>query len=330
MPIEMDNVVISVVIPTFNCGQVLPHTLRALGQQSLPTDFFEIIVVDDGSTDDTLNLVRSLDLPLRWSFFSQKNQGAAVARNRGATMSHGDLLVFIDSDVIPDRQLLQNHLYAHHRHFNTLVVGRTRASAVPEKQSVFYQVMGEIVFAFDLGDEECYIPFKDLISRNLSMSKSVFMELGGFDEQYLRSGFEDTEFALRAVKAGYKLLYSSTASGEHRHFGDLEQVGQHMYDYQISAAMLFSQHPKARGQIPHLRDKEPIAWGKDSPRLVIRKIMRWVFSLPPVFWSMRKAVNIFERMHLPEGLMRILYWQVLGTYLYRGYRVGRKRYGLDN
>lgn len=324
-----DDIVISVVVPTFNSAQTLPHLLLGLRRQKFPARRFEVIVVDDGSTDDTLSLMESLNLLVRHSFFSQQNQGAAVTRNQGARMSQGDILVFLDSDVIPDRQLLQEHLCIHQQHSGTLVVGRTRAP-VSEKKDVFHQVMGDKIFAFDLGDEECDIPFQDLVSRNLSMPKSVFMELGGFNERYPRSGFEDTEFALRAVEAGYKLLYSPTASGEHRHFGSIEQVGRHMYSYQISAAMLFSQHPEARGQIPHLLDKEPINLREDSPQLIARKCMRWTFSLAPVFWLLHRVVDVFESVRLPDDLMRILYWQVLGTYLYRGYREGRKRYGLDN
>lgn len=319
---------ISVVIPCFNNGHILPVTLTHLIDQSLSSDCFEVLIVDDGSTDDTPQIIGQLKLPPSFRYFRRQNEGAAAARNFGAFQAQGRFILFLDSDVVSDSSLLETHLDVHRRYPNTLVVGRTRSIPL-DHQGIFYRTMGDSVFAFDLGETEHPLPFQDVVSRNFSMPRAVFLELNGFDERYPGSGFEDTEFALRATKAGYGLLYSPAASGEHQHPGSLERVGQHMYNYQISAAMLFSQYPEARGQIPHLRDKEPIIWGEDNPTLIMRKVWRWVLALPPIYWLLRHIVTLIEKVYPSPKLLEVLYWQVLGVYLYRGYKEGRRRYGLD-
>lgn len=319
---------VSVVIPSYNNASALPETLLALKEQTVPLEQFEVIIIDDGSTDATEQIVTDLALPESFRYIRQCNRGAAVARNHGASLAAGDLLVFLDSDVVPDAHLLQAHLDVHQRHANALCVGRTRSMA-PENRSRFYKVMGQRLFAFDLGEEERFLSFQDLVSRNLSMPRSAFLALGGFNEGFPNSGFEDTEFAFRAVQAGYELWYSPTASGVHKHVGSLEDVGRHMYQYQISAALLFSLHPQARGKFPHLIDKEPVAWGEDDARLIARKTIRWVSAHPPVRSLWHMGARICEQLCPCDAILRKLYWQVLGTYLFLGYRKGRRRYQLD-
>lgn len=325
----MTSFCISVIVPCFNNGHILATMLMCFMEQAKVNDCFEMLIIDDASTDDTKQSVEGLQLPPSFRYFKcQKNKGAAAARNFGAFQAQGDYLLFIDSDVVPDATLVATHLETQRRCAGALVVGRT-CSMPPDNCDIFYQIMGRSVFAFDLGPEECPLPFQDFVSRNFSIPREIFLQLNGFDERYPNSGFEDTEFAFRAVKAGYKLLYSPTATGEHQHTGTLDQVGRRMYQYQISAAMFFSQHPDARGHVPHLIDKEPIAWNKDNLALIARKLSRRVMALSPTFWLLRHLATLTELIYPSPNLLRVLYWQVLGVYLYLGYKEGRNRYGLD-
>lgn len=321
----LPNADLSVVIPTYNGASMLPVTLHALEFQSLASDRFEVIIVDDGSSDNTESVFADLALPRSFRYVRQQNKGAAAARNRGASLANGGVLLFLDSDVIADANLAQEHLEYQNAHDRTLVVGCTRAWLGYEGD-VFYRVMGEELFAFDLGDQETSIGFQEVVSRNLSLRRDHFFDVGIFDESFPRSGFEDTEFALRAASRGYRMVYNPKAAGDHRHMGNLTRVGEHMYNYQISAALLISRHPELRGRIRHLRDKEPVRLSHDDPVLLGRKAIRRIFSLAPCQWLLHQTIATLEKRYPEPSLLRKLYWQVLGDYLYRGFREGLRQY----
>jgi GT2 family glycosyltransferase len=316
----------SVVIPCYNNAAILAKSLPALARQTLPQDRFEVIVVDDGSTDDTEEVVAAAGSPESFRYIRQSNQGAAAARNRGGSQATGDILVFLDSDVVPDERLLLEHLESHRLHRQALVVGRTRALPA-DGSDRFYEVMGDELFALDEGDEEKILTFQEMLTRNLSLRRETFLELGGFDEDFPRSGYEDVEFAYRASHLGYRVIYNPKASGDHCHTGTLAEVGQHMYNYQLSAVLLMTKHPEIKGQIRHLRDKEPIQWRRDGFGLIVRKLARQALSLPPSIWFIERTTSALERWYPSPSLLQFMYWQMLGSYLFSGFREGLRRYG---
>ena len=318
----------SVVIPCYNRASVLAMNLLALRRQTLPPDQFEVIVIDDGSTDDTEDVVTAMELPMSFRYIRQSNKGAAAARNRGGSQATGDVLVFLDSDVVPDETLLQEHLESHRRYQQALVVGRTRALQA-DGSDLFYEVLGNDLFALDEGDEEKLLTFQEVLTRNLSLRRECFLELAGFDEDFPRSGFEDIEFAYRATQQGFNVVYNPEAAGDHHHTGSLAEVGQHLYNYQISAVLLMTKHPEIKGRVRHLRDKEPIQWGRDDLRLVGRKLARQTVSLPASVWIIKRAISALERWYPSRSLLRPMYWQVLGSCVFSGFRDGLRRYGLS-
>lgn len=105
----------SVVIPTYNRAELLGHTLDSLVQQDLPTDRYEVLVVDDGSSDHTAEVVRAYQDRLRVRYFFQEDQGfrVAAARNVGISHAEGDVCVFIDSGVLLHSGGLRAHLDSH-------------------------------------------------------------------------------------------------------------------------------------------------------------------------------------------------------------------------
>lgn len=316
---------ISVVIPCYNNASLLPVTLSALTQQTLPLDQFEVVIIDDGSTDATQDIITALKLPPSFRYIRRGNQGAAAARNYGAFQAGGEILLFLDSDVVPDSTLLHAHLESHGLYKRALVVGRTRT--LPAKESdFFYKLLGDEVFSFDEGDEEKQLTFQQVLTRNLSMRREAFFEISRFDEEFPRSGYEDIEFAYRATQRGFSLIYNPGAAGDHHHTGTLTEVGQHMYNYQISAALFIKKHPEIRGQIRHLQDKEPIHWKQDGLKRVTRKLMRQVVSLPLTVWLMKRTIAALEKWYPSPALLRFIYWQVLGSYLFWGFRQGLKHY----
>ena len=98
---------VSVVIPTFNRQQRLHRVLTGLAQQTIDVEMLEVIVVSDGSTDGTDAYFESRRTPLPVDFVRQANQGPAAARNHGVVRATGDLVLFIDDDVMPDARLVE-------------------------------------------------------------------------------------------------------------------------------------------------------------------------------------------------------------------------------
>src|SRR4051812_16562068 len=98
----MTKVKISAVIPTYDRRELLRRTLRALQGQTLPKEQFEVIVVDDGSSDDSEAVVREFATTLNIKFFWQEDKGfrAGKARNIGTAIAEGDYIVYLDSGVL--------------------------------------------------------------------------------------------------------------------------------------------------------------------------------------------------------------------------------------
>src|SRR5688500_1576779 len=97
---------VSVIVPTYNRKDSVLRTLGSLSRQTLSTDFYEVIVVDDGSVDETAGIATQ-EFPFTLRYLSQENRGATKARNHGAVESRGDVLVFIDDDVTVSPQALE-------------------------------------------------------------------------------------------------------------------------------------------------------------------------------------------------------------------------------
>lgn len=113
---------VSVIIPTYNRKESIRRTLASLSQQTLPVDRFEVIVVDDGSTDGTGTLAHD-SFPFTLCYVPQPNQGEIVARNTGAERSCGDLLVFLDDDIEVHSRYLEALASVHVSHRRAVVLG---------------------------------------------------------------------------------------------------------------------------------------------------------------------------------------------------------------
>lgn len=118
----------SVVIPTYNKKNVLELTLTSLGNQ-MSSEHFEVVVVDDGSTDGTHELFSevSTHLPFRLVYVNQENRGRSAARNAGILKAEGETIIFIDDDQIVPPHFIESHL-RHHQQNRNLVVGGYRSN----------------------------------------------------------------------------------------------------------------------------------------------------------------------------------------------------------
>ena len=242
---------LSVIIPTFDRAPVLARTLAALCEDqrgTLPSR--EVIVVDDGSTDDTPGLLA--DCGARYPelrAFRQPNRKQGAARNHGMRHAQGDLLVFLGDDTIPGADFLAAH-WAAFREAGEAVdyaaIGYTdwhpEISVTP-----FLRWANEdgLQFGFRLIRDPERVPFNFFYTSNLAIHRDLYDRLGGFDESFQEYGWEDIELGYRyQTRGGMRLRYRPQARALHHHRLSVGSFCRRQYRVGYSAELFHRLHPE--------------------------------------------------------------------------------------
>lgn len=202
---------VSIIIPVFNSGKTLREAIEACKNQDYPKDKLEVIVVDDGSTEDIKTLVENLGV----KYIYQENSGPASARNNGWMSSKGEALFFTDADCSPLKDcisVMTKSLYDK----NAAVVAGTY-EIQNGKDIMARCIHSEIMFRHSRMPE--YI--NSFGAYNILIKRSVMEELGGFNEYYLTSSAEDSELAYRVIKKGYRIYFDRRSIVAHFHENSL-------------------------------------------------------------------------------------------------------------
>ncbi|MBN2145986.1 MAG: glycosyltransferase [Anaerolineales bacterium] len=308
----------SIIIPSFNCSAALKQTLRALEEQASLLENFEVIIIDDGSTDDTIAWLKQASFPFLLQFLQQANRGPGAARNRGAEVAQGDLLIFLDADMIPALDFLQAYREGYESHPNAVLVGRILAW--PEAYPTLFDRVVSMEDYRDLGSDLFSLSFYHLVSCNFAIYKTEFDALGGFDESLRMT--EDTDLGYRAWQQGVEMIYCPGAVGYHNHSRTFTQRCAQFYASARWTAALVHKHPQILGLLPVYQEVLPIDWRSDCPGLIMRKLGRRFLALKPVRSLMEWVVMWLERHWPKPTLLRFFYWKILASYRLAGYRVG--------
>ena len=234
------SIKVSVVIPTYNRCDLLAKTLNQFTRQRMPAGEFEIIVADDGSSDDTEAVTKSFSDRLRMKYTFQEDLGfrAGAARNSGARLAAAPVLVFADTGAMVGPDFLRHHLAAHgeggvaSRHailgyaynWNPAMLeplpGLVDALSTLPPEEVVELFKDNHDFLDDRHiyleerdfDLSCYfIPWSLFISLNFSVPAADFWAVGGFDEEFRGWGFEDLELGRRLFRHGLSFRMSREA-----------------------------------------------------------------------------------------------------------------------
>ena len=205
----------SVVVPTYNRLGRLRHVIAALEQQAYPSDSYEVIVISDGSTDGTDAYLEALRSTMQLRWLPQANKGPAAARNAGIQKATGEFIVFIDDDVVPEPQLLEEHARSHHEADRDVVVlgplltpeGFEMAPWVRWEQEMLMKQYKALL----RGDWSASA--RQFYTGNASLRRSHILTAGGFDERFHRA--EDVELAYRLANNGLEFVFNIQAAGMH-------------------------------------------------------------------------------------------------------------------
>jgi len=201
----MSNRLVSIVIPCLNVADTIERLVWSLRAQQLPTGVeIEIVAVDNGSTDDTLGLLRRL--PVR--VIQEAKRGPAAARNAGVRRAHGEIIVFLDADMrAAHNRLIAEHLRTLDGHPDAGISGGAMTHD-PEQRNIF-AFAENATGQFNWHDR---LPVRELTFQpagNQAFRRALFDELGMWNESLLY--LEDFEWSQRVVRSGRKIYFNPAA-----------------------------------------------------------------------------------------------------------------------
>ncbi len=297
----MDFSEISAVIPTYNALHYLQRTVKSLEAQKPDPFMFEVIIVDDGSTDGTSDWLSNYKGKLRITTEKlDRNQGRSYARNRGAELANGKLLLFIDGDMEFGAGFVNDHA-SHHDGTAKVVIGRILYNKIKTNRG--YARYLETRGAMKLNSDQ-QVPGRYFLSGNASMPSSFFQDMGGFDTG-IRVYGEDIDFGMRIESNGGAIYFAPELAVEHLHLRSINDALALAYQY-------------GSGSVPYLVDKHPQLY--DQLRLSwldkkgVRGVFRRLLLSKTVFSSVKTVVQLMSQVSLPSKLYDYL--------LYRSYSAG--------
>jgi cellulose synthase/poly-beta-1,6-N-acetylglucosamine synthase-like glycosyltransferase len=312
---------VSVVIPTRNRSEALGETLEGLHNQTLASHEYEIVVADDGSTP-------RVGLPV-WSSVPRcrlvRLEGCerSAARNAGARVSEGQIVVFLDDDISVGPNFLEGHLAAQREWPDALVVGSVRlpSDLLRTPFGRFRQALEQKGTPRDRG----IVSAKNLCAAaNISINRLSFLQLGGFDETMVSA--EDQDLAMRHRGRGGVIAFAPEIGVVHRDvFCDLRSYCRRM-EWAFEQMIPFClRHPMWGDNVERDRVNGPLRWGAEPLTHTARKLAKSVITTPAVVEMLFPIASILERGIPDSRLLHRVYSLLLGAHIFWGYRKGLAR-----
>ncbi len=203
--------VASVIIPCYNAEKTVAGAIESLSRQAKKG--FEVIVVDDGSRDNTLAEARKAaeDAGIKAVFISQKNTGPAFARNLGARKATAKTIIFLDSDCICPKNWFGEIIAPLKKGYSACLCPYKTANT----QSWVARYIG-----YEIGERQERTLDNDIdaaASYSLAVNRKDFLDLGGFDASFKVASGEDFDFSFKLVEKGKKIFFTSRTFVWHRH-----------------------------------------------------------------------------------------------------------------
>jgi GT2 family glycosyltransferase len=312
---------LTIVIATFNGFARVNAVLDSLEQQRDHDRSLDVIVVNDGSTQDPslLNLDRKYPTQL---ISSSANLGGTAAKNIGAIASSGEYVLFLDDDIRLDPDCIRNFCQAIRLFPDDLLTGSL--NRVTSSDTVFARcsrkseespLSGRGFDTVETLHEQCLGGF-------LVISKKNFLSLGMFEgltEKY--PNWEDVILGCKAKRAGLNVSLVSSAVGRHydRSLESLENTLGYWREASYHVPDLILAYPDVK--LPFIQDKVPISWSRDSFSLVVKKTIRRITAATIVVGLMSGAIWVLERSYRDCRLLSVLYRAVIGAAMYQSYHL---------
>ena len=227
---------VSIIIPAYNAERTIKQCLESIMSQDYTGDY-EVIVVDDGSTDSTPHIVSGFSTV---KLFRQKNAGPASARNKGASEAKGEIILFTDSDCVPEPSWVSEMLKSFSK--NHEVVGVKGSYKTRQKEIIARLVQLEYENKYNYMLKANYIDFIDTYSAGFK--KTVFNEMNGFNTEFPVACAEDIELSYRLSSKGYKMVFNPNTVVYHTHPSRLPDYLKKKYKFAYWRTLAVKKNPK--------------------------------------------------------------------------------------
>jgi len=224
---------VSVIVPAYNAEHSIQECINSLLNQKTTYDF-EIIIVDDGSKDRTAGIAKSFK---KVKVFSNKNSGPASARNFGARKAIGEIIIFIDSDCVADKNWLQQMTDSFK---DKEVVGVQGAYRTKQKELMARFTQIEIEHRYERLKNAKKVDW--IGSYSAGYKKEIFLKEHGFSKDFKMASGEDPELSYKLSKKNFKLKFNPNAIVFHKHPTSLPEYLRKKFVHAFWRVLLYKKH----------------------------------------------------------------------------------------
>lgn len=291
----------TVVIPSHNRRAVLAEVLDALeGQVGAPA--FEVVVVDDGSTDGTREWLAGRKSRLDFRALLEPQRGPAAARNRGVAAARGGRIAFLGDDTVPEPGWLAAHAAAHERRGGgdeIAVVGYTGWHARVRRTPLLdYLNDFGLQFGYRIIPDPEQVPFNFFYTSNLSLARHRLLA-EPFDEAFPYPAWEDIEASYRLFRRGLRLVYEPGARTAHDHPTDFDRFAARQERAGFCGVVFARRHPELAEWVGLGDNGPPPLPPRGRQKLregVVRALQKWPVRLPRL-WEETLRYHYLRGLH---------------------------------
>jgi hypothetical protein len=322
---------LSVVVPTFNRGVKLRATLDSLlMSDTTGLEEVEIIVVDDGSPTPASLLVESVcpEQPFSLRCIRQDNAGPAAARNTGFRASSGDIVLFMDDDILCTPKLLRQHVEAHRVRPGCVIFGSC-PYVVPQPPTPLYYYIERLVNGDPSGAASGeFVPRTMVASGQLSLERTLFdPAVGVYRDGLATPAAEEFELSHRLWRRGISVLHAPWIIAGHDHPIAIESLCRQQYKHAVGYAEVAAKVP-ATLELHEVRQviaTNGPGGGFGSLRQLVRTALKRCATARPVSKGLLHLVKCAEFL-LPRSLIVPLYSVAIRAHFCAGVRDGLRKY----
>ncbi len=243
----MNPIELSVLIPTYNRLASVIRVLEALAKQDYPPDRFEVLVIDDGSTEPVESHLNKLHFPYSLRIFTQTNKGPGAANNVGIQNAKGSIVLFLDDDIIITSDLLSQHVRCHAMRQNLVVIGLTKIH--PDSPSDLLEAQKREEKEWIESGYKMPLPENATTDPNTSVGLDHLRALGGYDERFYRQ-MDTLELGCRLYLRGLEFVYNPKALAYHYNLKQSNDLVQESYWAGRTSVVFLEKHPWSRNDSP--------------------------------------------------------------------------------